>query len=81
MVERQAKDLEVRVQAPVQVQHFLLKFDNSYVIIFKQLASEMFLHFFFFSNGADLNCKGLGLATNVATSPHNAGCLVSSLRL
>ena len=29
MVVRQARDLEVRVRVPVQVQIFLLKFDNS----------------------------------------------------
>ena len=29
MVERQARDLEVRVRDPVQVQIFLLKFNNS----------------------------------------------------
>ena len=28
IVEHQARDLEVRVQVPVQVQNFLLKFDN-----------------------------------------------------
>ena len=28
MVERQARDLEVRVRVPVQVQIFLLKFDK-----------------------------------------------------
>ena len=28
IVERQARDLEVRVRIPVQVQNFILKFDN-----------------------------------------------------
>ena len=28
MVERQARDLEVQVRVPVQVQIFLLRFDN-----------------------------------------------------
>ena len=32
MVERQARDLEARVRVPVQVQFFLLKFDNSKLI-------------------------------------------------
>ena len=31
MVERQARDLEVRVRVPVQVQIFLLKFNNEII--------------------------------------------------
>ena len=44
MVERQARDLAIRVRVPIQVQIFLLKFDN--IIILYNICNAFSFYFF-----------------------------------